>query len=279
MLPFKSAQRLGAILGSGAFYIVGGRKRVAMENLRHAFPEKTEDERLAITKGAFRNFGIAFVELLWFPNFTKTNLFQIVSLSNEQAVYDAEKAGKGIILLTGHFGSWELSGLTAGAIVQSQLVIIVQTQNNLLVDKVINEHRCALGNRVVPMGMAVREIIRTLNNHGAVALAADQSAAMESIHIEFFGRKVTTHEGPAVFSLKTGAPIIMQFIIRQPDMSYVFRFEPISTENLPEDHEAAVEELTKRHTKMLEQYIRQYPDQWLWLHRRWKHVEETSSNG
>ena len=275
-LPLKSASRLGAMLGGGAYYIIGGRRRIALDNLRMAFPEKTEQERTKIAKGAFRNFGIMFVEMLWFPNLTEPILAKLVTYHNVDIIPDAEDRQKGIVLVTAHFANWELGGLLMGKRLRSSMLIIVQTQTNKLVDKVINEHRCLFGNRVVPTGMSVREIIRTLEQHGAVAMAADQSAAKESVHVEFFGRKVATHEGPAVFSLRTGAALILFFFVRKPDYTYDSYVELISLENLPEDREERVIALTQRHTKVLEKYIRQYPDQWLWLHRRWKHVEETS---
>ncbi len=110
-LPLKSAQRFGAVIGSVAFYLVGSRRRVALENLRHAFPEMPEEGRILIAKGAFRNYGIALVELLWFPNLTDAILRKLVTIRNPEVVERGNALGKGMVMLSGHFGNWELIAL------------------------------------------------------------------------------------------------------------------------------------------------------------------------
>ncbi|MBI5215889.1 MAG: lysophospholipid acyltransferase family protein [Ignavibacteriae bacterium] len=273
-LPLKSAQRLGAVLGTVAFYLIGGRKRIALENLRHAFPEKSEPELLTITKGAFKNYGIAFIELLWIPNFNKVSVERLYSSTTTDVLLNAEAEGRGLIFLTGHFGSWELTPVISGLLLQKPFHIIVQTQSNKLVDEVINNHRRILGNETFDMGMQIREILRALDKKEVIAIAADQSGAQEGAYVEFFGRVVSTHKGPAVFALKNGAPIVMMFLVRQSDLTYKAVYNRIPMDNLPANKDEAIVELTRRHTNLLEQYIRQYPDHWLWMHRRWKHVQE-----
>jgi len=274
MLPLRSAQRTGRFLGGAAYRFMRSRREIALDNLRHAFPEKSERELRRVAQGAFRNYGITFVEFLWFPNLTPERLRALVRIRNPELIRGAATGGKGVVFLSGHFGNWELNAYATGALADIRFVIIVQTQNNPYVDVVINRHRCQAGSRIVPMGMAVREIVRTLDRGGAVAIAPDQSAAKESIYVEFFGRRVSTHQGPAVFSLRSGAPLVMGFIIRQPDGTYEIVFEDIPREDILEYTEEHVAELTRRHTAILESYIRRYPDHWLWMHRRWKHVRE-----
>ncbi len=276
-LPLKSAQRLGAFLGTVAYYIIGGRRRIALHNLRHAFPEKSEAELLAITKGAFKNYGIAFIELLWFPNLKKGGIERLYSSSTTDVLFNAVAEGKGLIFLTGHFGSWELAPLITGTLLHKPLHIIVQTQSNKLVDEVITKHRCILGNVTFDMGMKVREIIRALDDKKIIAIAPDQSAAAEGAYVEFFGRTVSTHKGPAVFALRNGAPIVMMILVRQPDLTYQAVYQLIPMNDLPTNKEDAITELTRRHTILLEQFIRQHPDHWMWMHRRWKHVKETTA--
>jgi KDO2-lipid IV(A) lauroyltransferase len=273
-LPLKSAQRLGALLGGLAYYVSSARRRIALENLEHAFPEKSERERVRIAKGAFRNFGIAFVELLWFPNLTDPIIRQLVRVQNPQVMTEGHKKGKGMIMLAGHFGNWELTALAVAHQLNMSVTIIVQTQSNKLVDAVINRHRCLFGNRVVAMGASVREIVRTLQNRGIIAIAPDQSGPMEGVFVEFFGRKVATHQGPAVFALRSGAPLQMGFMIRQPDGTYEVVLHEIDTTDLGGAMEDNIQELTRRHTALLEEYIRKYPDHWLWMHRRWKNIWE-----
>ncbi|MBI4809902.1 MAG: hypothetical protein HY800_00315, partial [Ignavibacteriales bacterium] len=233
LLPLKSAQRFASMIGSAAFYIVPKRREVALENLRYAFPEKSEGERIAIAKGSFKNYATALVELVWFPNLSDKVLGKLVKTKYLNVILEKYSTGKGLILLSGHFGNWELIALGIAYLSKLPFTIIVQTQNNKLVDAVINKHRCLFGNKIVPMGMSVREIIRTLKEKGVVAIAPDQSGDREGgLYLEFFGRKVSTHQGPAVFALRTGAPLLMGFMIRQSDGTYEVDIEEIRFSDL-----------------------------------------------
>jgi KDO2-lipid IV(A) lauroyltransferase len=277
MLPLKSAQRLGGYLGTLAYHTVGSRRRIAMDNLRHAFPEKKEREHEIIAKGAFRNFATTLVEMLWFPNLTDAGLRKLVRIRNPEEMVNAHKLGRGMVMLAGHFGNWELGALAVGHLTGIPVTIIVQTQSNELVDAVINRHRCLFGNKVVPMGLAVREIVRTLQGGGVIAIAPDQSGPMEGPYVEFFGRFASAHQGPAVFALRSSAPMMMGFIVRHHDGTYEVIFEHVPTSDLVGYTEKNMMEVTNRYTTLLERYIRLYPDHWLWLHRRWKHVLDKNS--
>jgi KDO2-lipid IV(A) lauroyltransferase len=272
LLPLKSAQRLGALLGLLGYYVMQTRRNIALENLQFAFPEKSQRQRKKIAKGAFKNYGITIVEMLWFPKLDESLLHHFVKIKNLDIMLERYKRGKGMVMLSGHFGNWELIALAVGYVSKLPITIIVQTQSNRLVDDVINHHRCLFGNRVVSMEKSPREILRVLSAGGVVAIAPDQSAARESIYVSFFGRKVSTHQGPAVFALRSGAAMQMGFIIRQKDGTYEIVLEEIFYNDLHSYSEENVIELTRRHTEVLERYIRMYPDHWLWMHRRWKHI-------
>ncbi|MBI3765706.1 MAG: lysophospholipid acyltransferase family protein [Ignavibacteriales bacterium] len=274
-LPLKSAQRLGSFIGWLAYILLSSRRHIALDNLQHAFPEKSEAERRAIALGSFRNYGITLMELLWLPNLDDTQLRKLITPANLEVIEQGYSRGKGMVMLSGHFGNWELIAFGMAYLSGHPFTIIVQTQSNRLVDEVINRHRCLLGNTVIPMGMSVREIIKTLQNCGIVAIAPDQSGPMEGVFIEFFGRRVATHQGPAAFALRSGAPMQIGFIIRRSDGTYEVILEDIRTADLHGNTEANILELTRRHTAILERYIRRYPDHWLWMHRRWKHTWES----
>ncbi len=276
LLPLRSVQRIGSSIGYLAYYLIGVRRRVALENLTAAFPEKTQAERIKIAKGAFRNYGIALFEFLWFPRMNDRILNDMVSSPDmDRLRIAAESAGKrGLILMSGHFGNWEFIAFSVARIIGHPFTIIVQTQSNELVDAVINAHRCLFGNKVVPMGISVREILLTLRRGEIVAIAPDQSGPKEGVYVNFFGRMTASHQGPAAFSLKMGADMYYCFLIRQGDGRYVGEFNEVSRANLPDNPQEAIIELTRRHTAILEEYIRRYPDHWQWMHRRWKHTLE-----
>ena len=275
LLPLKSAQRLGFYLGSAAFHLINRRRSIALENLRFAFPEKSETELINITKGTFRNYGIALVELLWFPNLNEARINKLVTVRNIDLMKQGHARGKGMVMLAGHFCNWELIALGVAHLGKLPFTIIVQTQSNKRVDNVVNRHRCLFGNKVVPMGMSVREIIKTLHEGGIIAIAPDQSGPMEGVFVDFFGRSVATHQGPAAFALRSGAPMQMGFIIRKSDWTYEVMLEEVPASDLVGYNEENVLELTRRHTALLETYIRLYPDHWQWMHRRWKHTWES----
>jgi KDO2-lipid IV(A) lauroyltransferase len=129
-------------------------------------------------------------------------------------------------------------------------------------------------NTPVFMEDSPREILRALRRNGCVGIVADQSAARESIRVEFFGRSVPTHEGPAVFSLRTGAPILMAYTLRLPDGRYKGIFEKIDMSGIEGSDQVKIRILTQRHASALEAFIRKHPGQWLWLHNRWKHADD-----
>lgn len=272
IMPLKLAQRFGKNLGRFASFILTKRMGITIDNLRNAFPEKSTNELKIIATKVFENLGISITELLWFPNLNQKIISKLVNYKNLEKMIDRYKEGKGVIMLSGHFGNWELLALATGCLSKIPLTIIVKTQANLWVDKIVNQHRTLFGNKVVPMEFSVREILSTLNKGGIVAMVADQSAAKESIFVEFFGRQVATFQGPAVFALRTGAPVQMVIITRNSDYTYDVLFEEIVTSDLTEYNEENIFELTRRHTLILEKYIRLFPDHWMWTHRRWKNI-------
>lgn len=275
LLPLPVVQHLGASAGELLYALFGFRRAVTVDNLRRAFPDLSEREIDRLARASFRSVGTALFEFLWFPRFEPRHIREVARIENPELVKELHGRGKGIILLTAHFGNWELLAQSMHVELGLPLSIIVKPQSNPWVDRKINHWRTRWGNKVVPMGVAVREILRTLQEGGVVGIVADQSAPKESIAVQFFGRDVPTYEGPAVFSLKTGAPLMIGFAIRQPDGTYRSRFEEVPTDDLNGSSETNVLELTRRHVAITEKYIRAHPHLWMWMHKRWKHVQDS----
>lgn len=277
ILPFRVSQRLGKALGIFAYYFIPYRKKVALDNLRKAFPDKSEGEIKQILKMTYVNFFIAIFEFMSFPKFKPEDFKKIVRVENLNYVYEALDKGRGLILMSGHFGNWELSAVVLGLEVGKPLNVIVKRQRNKFVDNEINKWRCWFGNKVIPMERAFRESLRILSEGGLVALLADQSAPKESLYVNFLGRPASTFAGPALMSLRTGAPIVMGFTIRDRKYNYRIVVEKIDfTPSGNEDED--ILKLTQIHTSLLEKYIHLYPDHWLWFHRRWKHTPTNNLN-
>jgi len=272
-LSFTTAARVGSFLGASAYRIIGYRKSITLDNLRHAFPGMQESELRGIALRAFRNYGIMLIEMLWSLGQEERLLKNIVRLQNADVLKRAIAANAGVIILSGHFGSWEFLLSSFRLKVGRPFVSIVQHQRNRRIDEMINRMRTRWDNTTISMGVSTREVFKTLQEGKILLMLGDQSGPKEAVFINFFGRPAATHRGAAAFSLKTGAPIVMTFLIRQLDGTYEAVFEEVDRTGLESYSEENVVELTRRHVAVLERYIRQYPDHWLWMHRRWKHTE------
>ena len=272
-LPYAWADALGMATGRFLFSVFGVRRRVSMENLRHAFPERTESELLRIARDAMGNYARTMMLFFWSTARDGSSINARLHFVGAHHATDAAARGRGLIILSGHFGAWELFPLAFATQLNLPMTIIAHTQSNALVDAVIVRDRNRFGNRIVTMEQAPREVISVLRNGGALGLLGDQSGPKESLFVEFFGRPCATYRGPALFSLRQGSPIVMPMMIRRPDRGYDIIIEPIDSSDLEGSTEANIQTLTERHTALLERYIRACPDQWLWAHKRWKHTE------
>ena len=272
LLSWRGVNRFGSALAQFIYYCVPIRRSVTLNHLRLAFPQKSSREINAIALAAYRNLVISLLEVFWFSRLTPARVKEAVSMPDTSVMDSCLKEGKGLIMLGGHFGNWELIAIAVGLLTGHPLTIIVQRQRNTYVDAYMNKNRTMFGNKVVEMEKAPREIIATLRDNRVVAMLADQSGPQEGLFVNYFGRPASTHRGPAVFAVRTGAPIIMAFILRQPDGKYVVEFKAIDTENISGSDEDRVEQITARHVAVLEEYATRYPDHWLWMHKRWKHT-------
>jgi len=272
--PLRRVQKMAAGIGRFCYRHLPIRKDVALANLKLCFPEKSDVELETIIEGSYVNFTTVLFEFLYFPKFTKENLKEVVEFTEESQhlIDSALQRGKGLVMISGHFSNWELMALAVGAFSPKRPLIIVHPFHNKAVDKIANRYRSLLGNSPVPMANSIRASLSQLNSNGIVALLADQSAAKESAPARFFGIEVPTFQGPASFALKTGAAVQCGFLIRKEDGTYRVDLREIDYADLKDDSEDNVRELTQRHVSLLEDFIRKYPHNWLWFHKRFKHV-------
>jgi KDO2-lipid IV(A) lauroyltransferase len=272
-LSYRGAGKLGSALGGFVWRCAGYRRKICLDNLTHAFPGKPQPEIRAIAGGAYRGYGRALMEMLWSGGAGEEELRSTMTLENPQVPLDALARGKGLILLSGHFGAWEFIVTSMSLRLGRPVIAIAQPQRNRYIDAVITANRNRFGSGTVTMHQSVREVMRLLRAGKIVGMLGDQSGSRESLFIDFFGRPAATHRGAASFSVKCDTPIVMFFFIRQPDGTYRTVYEEVDRKGLTGTSEERIVELTRRHTAILERYIRQHPDHWLWMHKRWKHTE------
>lgn len=264
-----SVVRLGRFLGLFSYYLVPIRKKTALNNLALAFPEKTPGERKRILRRTFANFGQTFFEFLRTPFRSKSELADRVLFVNRSLLFEADRDGKGALLLTGHFGNWEIMA-AAIASLGFPIMAIGKRQKNRLVDRLINDFRRSQNIETIPLGMSVRQFLRALRENKFVALLADQDAHREGVFVDFFGIPSATAPGVAQLALKTGAPIIFGTCTLLPKGRYRVLLETVPADDLDPRDENSIVELTQRHARLLESHIRRHPDHWFWMHRRWK---------
>jgi len=271
LLGLNASRKLSGFLAFIFYYLIPIRKETVLENLTNAFPEYDEKKIRNIAYNAYKSFLTAFIEILYLPKISRQGLKAAVNCPNKELIETKFKEDKGVILLSAHFGNWEYVAASVALQLNIPFSVVVKPQRNPYVSDWMNKVRTRWNNDVVSLGLSIRKIYQTLKEKKIVAMVADQRGPQESIKVEFFGRKVSVHVGPVVLALKTGAPILYGIPVRQKDNSYKIVMHEISKDNLPEDDEEKIIELSQRHTAYLESFIREYPEQWLWMHKRWKH--------
>jgi len=271
-LPEKSARALGRWLGRLGYHLAGYRRGVAAENLRRALGKGMPPSKVdRLVKEVFANLGQTAVEVFCFPQWGGNQLRDKVECDNVGMFDRALAGGKGAILLSAHFGNWELFGAWV-ATLGYPIDVVVKPQRNSSADEFYNRLRRSMGVGIIPTQKASRQIIVSLKKNRLVAILADQYAGNDGIPVEFFGRMTPTHRGPAAIALRLGCPIFHGVLVRLPDGRHraicdgPLEFEPTSS---PEED---ILRLTQKYTRVLEEYIRRHPEQWLWTHRRWKHA-------
>lgn len=271
-LPLPVVRRVARIAASLFWNVLPIRRALTVRQLQVAFPDMGEEEVRNIARESYRHLVTTIFELMWTPRLDDDTIQRILRVRNPELVERAARRGHGMILMSGHFGNWEWLSIAVARLLSISFTVIVHPIHNHRVDRLVEGWRGRFGNRTVPLGVSIREIIHTLRNRGAVALLADQSGPSGSIYVRFFGRPAATYEGPAMFALRIGAPVIMGYCIRGTDGNFEVRIEEIPTDDLDGPSERNVRELTRRHVRALERMVREYPAQWLWQHKRWKHV-------
>lgn len=270
-LPKGYALMLGSGLGGFLYLALKKRRRIALENLQIAFgDEMSADERAQICRESFKQIGKTAIEFLRFPKLTFENIWDEVTVEGKEHLIGALNQGKGAIVFLPHFGNWELLALVYGALIPDRAKAIAFPLKNRHLNALVSQYRERLSLKLITRRQAVRETLRALKGGYAVGFFADQNAGREGVFVDFFGKSASAVRGPATLALKTGAPLLLSMDIRQPDDRHHVVITPEIDLEISSDLEQDVQTNTAHILKILETYIRQYPDQWLWTHNRWK---------
>jgi Kdo2-lipid IVA lauroyltransferase/acyltransferase len=270
-IGMRPASAVGAGLGTLGYRPLAIRREVVERQVRAAFPDLLPDEVQRIARASYAHLGRTTTETALLPMYDRERIIDMFDEVEGWSIVEERLArGKGLILLSGHLGNWELGGayLAARGL---PMQAVVRYMENPLFDRYLTRTRERVGMTIVHDDEAVRRVPRALRTGHAVAFLIDQGAVgLASTWVPFFGRFAKTPRGPAVFALRLGAPMVFGVALRQPSGRFRLTFEPIDstpTGNL----EADVERIVTNYTAALERWVRRAPEQYFWHHRRWKH--------
>ena len=271
LLPRRAARTVGAAIGWLAFAATPWLRRVGLKNLALAFPERPSKEREIILRAMYKQLGWQLAEFCHLPHTTLKRANKFIRYEGLEHYLAAQRHGRGVLVLTGHLGAWELSSFYH-SLAGHPMSMVIRRLDNPWIDRLVNGIRTQHGNRVLHKGDFARGLLAAM--HGGVTVGVLMDTNMtppQGVYVDFFGHSACTASGVARVALRTGAAVLPGFLIWEPgEEQYVLHFLPELqlVETGDTEHDAAAN--TQMFTTALENVIRRYPEQWLWVHRRWK---------
>ena len=270
-LPRPLARAAGITLAWIVYVLHARLRRVGMRNLQLAFPDKSRHERGKILRGVFTSLGRQAAEVCLFPKYTRENVSQVVVYDGFENFERALTGGKGVLFLTAHLGGWELSAFTH-SLQGYPLHVVMRPLDNVYLDSLTRRYRTMHGNTMVEKDDFVRRLLSAMKAGETAGILMDTNMTPpQGVFVDFFGIPACTASGLARIGLRTDAAVVPGFTIWDSALrKYRLRFEPAVQLIRTDDNDADAIANTALFTKIIEQFVRKYPDQWLWVHRRWK---------
>jgi KDO2-lipid IV(A) lauroyltransferase len=271
VLPRNVARGLAVFVARILYALLPKLRKIAEFNMRLAFPDWSDAQRSLVKRGMVRNLGWMAAEFARFPSYTDENIDETLILDGHDNFLAAQRRGKGVLYLTGHIGAWELSSF-AHALYGFPLHYMARPLDNLRLNSLVNQYRCLSGNRPIYKNESARMLLKILRSAGTVGILADQNTMPdEGMFVDFFGTPACTTTGIARVALHTDAAVVPGYAYWDESIGkYRLRFEPAVELSRTGDTERDVFVNTQKFAKVIEGIIRKYPEQWVWVHARWK---------
>lgn len=270
LLPERVALGFGSLVGRLLHSVLPVRRDVVRENLERAFPDRSPEWRDGVAAASYRHLGREAVATFRLAAASAETVVERTVVHGLEELERSRSEGDGAIIVTGHLGNWEIGGAAVAARGLPVDAVAFRQRNPLFNEDLI-ESRAGLGMRVIIRGQASRAALESIGEGRVPAFVGDQNAGERGLFVDFFGVPASTARGPAVFSRRTGAPIFLGVALAKPGRPH--RYE-VHIEEVPfeptGDVAADVRRLTAAHTAMLERWVREAPEQYFWLHKRWK---------
>jgi KDO2-lipid IV(A) lauroyltransferase len=272
MFPYERAPAVAGFVSRLLRIIDRKHARIAAKNLEKTPGLCPPDAIPAFIDRVYRHIGLGFVEMLMIPRLVQRRaLSSHVRLERFEIVDRILKEGRGVIVAIGHLGNWELIGL-AVTLAGYRLNSLARPIENPWVDRWLNRFRTSTGQEIISKYGALGSMIRTLQRNEVLIVQVDQDARHSGVYVNFFDRPASTHRAPAVLALKYGTPVISANIFRENGVHRCIVSDPLYPDAFRQEADP-VRALTQAYTSRLEQYVREHPDQWFWVHDRWKTAE------
>lgn len=261
----------GGIIGTVLYYLDMPHRRIVKRNLKFTYPEWTDEEIRLLSKRIFRNLGVTILEILQMNFFSQNDFLENIRIKGKEHLLEAVGKGRGVVIISAHLGNWEAASLFAPCYFGYPVTSVARKIESGIVNRWILRFRTRFGNSIIDKEGALPEMTQTLRDGKILALLIDQGTKKsEGVELEFFGKKVTVTPAAAMLALRCKSPVLPVFCVREEDQKLTINIWPpvqvVRTKDLRDDLRAN----TQIMTDVIEKAVRRYPDQWLWLHKRWK---------
>jgi KDO2-lipid IV(A) lauroyltransferase len=271
LLGFSNTRFFGNLIAFIFYSLLKIRRNVVTKNLQLAFPDFSNRDIHNLAEKNYKSFGKLLAEIFCIPSLSKNELFEIVDNSNLAELNEQNRFANGAILLTAHFGNWEIGAVSAGSQLDIPLTVLAKAQRNEFVSRWIDNMRQKHGNKVIHLGPSVREIYKAVKEKKIVGVVGDQRGPIDGDKVKFFNRDTSVFSGTAEIALKANVPIFANFVVRMEENKFINYVEEIKYQNFTGSKEEKVHMINQTYMSILEKYIRKFPEQWFWMHNIWKY--------
>ena len=269
-LPMAAGKWLALFIYYIVHYVLRYRRKVILANLSRVYKNNLPDTKHRLLKGIYKNFVYLWFEFLQNPHLNEKNIKERMRFHNLDLLLKALKKQKGVVMVSGHMGNFEWLGQAVG-IMGNSVSGIAKRQSNPYVNDLMEKNRKQFNVSVIYKKNAIRQALKAMKeNNEVIGIVADQNAHKRGITVEFLGQPSSTAVGPAVLHLRSGAPILFAITIRRDYGKFDCYIQDINVCRNGKSDEQFIHEITQAHARMLEEWIYKYPEQWFWMHRRWK---------
>lgn len=265
LIPFSS------ILSFLFFNVLRIRRKIVLKNLKIAFPNYSDQQIKRIAINNYKSFAITFLEIFNLQKLSKDELKSKLVVPNVEKIKERLAENKGLIMLTGHFGNWELAAIAFAIHLDSTMNVLVKKQHNPYVTNWLKQIRENYGNREVRLGASLREIFKAIKKNELIGIVGDQRGPRNGLKVNFFDTPTSVFPGTAEIAIKTDCPVFVAFTIRNKDYNYNLIYEEIRINDFMGSKEEKINKFNQIFMSILEKTIRDYPEQWFWMHNIWKY--------